>query len=156
VQWLVDSALVNICYRITEPYVPLSANADRDYYKLYINDTGLLCAMYGYDVKLAILRNTIKGNAKGGIYENVISECLIKRGYKLYCFRPNDNKEIEFLIEKNGEVVPVEVKAANSKAISLDSYIKEFEPTIAYKLVGTGNGVAGVKRTIPHYMVMFL
>ncbi len=156
VQWLLDSALVNGCYKISEPYLPLMANADKNYYKLYINDTGLLCAMYGFETKLAILQNKIKGNAKGGIYENVISECLIKNGYKLYFYKPNDDREIEFLIEKNTEVLPIEVKSSNNRTTSLDLYIKDFNPSVAYKLVSTGNGSVNTKKTIPHYMVIFL
>jgi len=156
VQWLLDSSLINGCYKVSEPYLPLMANADKNNYKLYINDTGLLCAMYGFETKLAILQNKIKGNAKGGIYENAISECLIKKGYKLYFYKPNDDREIEFLIEKNGEVVPVEVKSSNNRTTSLDLFIKDFEPSLAYKLVSTRNGIFNVKKTIPHYMVIFL
>ncbi len=156
VQWLLDSALVNGCYRVCEPFLPLVANSDKNYYKLYINDTGLLCAMYGFETKLAILNNTIKGNAKGGVYENVVSESLIKKGYKLHFYRPDDNREIEFLIEKNGEVLPIEVKASNSGTTSLDLYIQDFEPSFGFKLVSTGNGVLNKKRTIPHYMVLFI
>ena len=55
------------------------ANVIEEQFKLYINDTGLLCVMYGFETKKAILNNTIKGNAKGGIYENIISELLIKK-----------------------------------------------------------------------------
>lgn len=79
IQWLKDSNLVNICYNVYEPYIPLLGNSDDNQFKLYINDTGLLCAMYGFETKKAILTNTIKGHAKGGIYENIIAECLIKK-----------------------------------------------------------------------------
>lgn len=156
VQWLKDSDIVNVCYNIHEPYLPLMANANEDQFKLYINDTGLLCCMYGFDTKLAILNNTIKGNARGGVYENIISECLIKRGYTLYYFKPDSEHEIEFLIEKNGNVVPVEVKAGNNPTASLNSFIKDYSPSLVYKLIGGRNGQIGVKVTLPHYMVMFL
>lgn len=156
VQWLKDSEIVNACYNIREPYLPLMANANDDQFKLYINDTGLLCCMYGFDTKLAILNNNIKGNARGGIYENIISECLIKRGYTLYYFKPDSEHEIEFLIEKNGDVVPVEVKAGNTSTPSLNNFIKDFSPSFAYKLIGGRNGQVDVKITLPHYMVMFL
>lgn len=156
VQWLKDSEIVNACYNIREPYLPLMANANDDQFKLYINDTGLLCCMYGFDTKLAILNNTIKGNARGGIYENIISECLIKRGYTLYYFKPDSEHEIEFLIEKHGDVIPVEVKAGNAPTPSLNRFIKEFSPSLAYKLIGGRNGQVDVKMTLPHYMVMFL
>ncbi len=51
VQWLKDSNIVNACYNVHEPYLPLMANANENQYKLYINDTGLLCAMYGFETK---------------------------------------------------------------------------------------------------------
>ena len=156
VQWLADSALVHICYNIHEAYLPLSANAVEEQFKLYINDTGLLCAMYGFETKRAILDNTLKGNAKGGIYENIISECLIKLGYKLYYYRPDDSHELEFLLEKNGEVVPVEVKAGNNPTVSLNSFIKKYQPSVAYKLINGNLGISDGKFTMPHYMIMFV
>ena len=156
VQWLKDSNIVNPCYNIHEPYLPLMANAEEDQFKLYINDTGLLCAMYGFETKRAILENTIKGNAKGGIYENIIAETLVKNGYALYYYKPDDSNELEFLIEKNGEVVPVEVKAGNTATKSLNRFIEAYKPSAAYKIVDGNVGTSDVKLTIPHYMAMFL
>ena len=156
VQWLKDSEIVNACYNIREPYLPLMANASEEQFKLYLNDTGLLCSMYGHETKLAILKDTIRGNARGGIYENIISECLIKQGYTLYYFKPDSEHEIEFLIEKNGEVIPVEVKAGNNPTASLNQFIVDFKPSAAYKLIGGRNGKVGTKITLPHYFVMFL
>lgn len=156
VQWLIDSYIVNPCYNISEPYIPLMANAKDEQFKLYINDTGLLTCMYGFETKRAILNDTIRGNARGGLYENIIAECLVKRGYKLYYYKPDDNHELEFLLEKNGGVIPVEVKAGNSATVSLNNFIKDFNPSIAYKLIGNRNGKVDSKVTLPHYMVMFL
>ena len=156
VQWLKDSEIVNACYNIREPYLPLMANANEDQFKLYVNDTGLLCSMYGFDTKLAVLNDSIRGNARGGIYENIIAECLIKRGYTLYYYKPDGQHEIEFLIEKNGTIVPIEVKAGNNPTPSLNNYIEQYAPDTVYKLIGGRNGKVGVKETLPHYMVMFL
>ena len=156
VQWLKDSEIVNACYYIREPYLPLMANTKDDQFKLYINDTGLLCCMYGFETKLAVLNDTLRGNARGGIYENVISERLLKRGYTLYYYRPDSEHEIEFLIEKNGEVIPVEVKAGNNPTPSLNGYIEEHSPSVAYKLIGGRNSKVGVKTSLPHYFVMFI
>ena len=155
IQWLKDSSLVHICYNVREPIIPLLGNMIEEQFKLYINDTGLLCSMYGNETKKAILDNTIIGNAKGGIYENAISESLIKKGYKLYYYKPDDSHEIEFVIEHNG-VIPIEVKSGNTASISLNNFIHDFKPKIAYKLINGSNGLVGVKKTIPHYMVMFI
>ena len=156
IQWLEDSALVHVCNNIQEPFIPLMANAREDQFKLYINDTGLLCALYGTETKKAIIMNTIKGNAKGGIYENIIAESLVKRGYKLYYYKPNDDNELEFLIEKDGEVRPIEVKAGNNATVSLNNFIRDYEPSIAYKFVLGNIGMNDKKITLPHYMIMFL
>ena len=156
VQWLIDSAIVNPSYNVREPYIPLMANASDSQFKLYINDTGLLCALYGFETRRAILDGSIKGNAKGGIYENIIAECLIKNGYKLYYYKPDDDHELEFLIEKNGTIIPIEVKATNNASVSLNNFIKDFDSEIAYKLISGNVGKTGPKITLPHYMVMFL
>lgn len=156
VQWLKDSDTVNLCYNVHEPCLPLLANATTEQFKMYINDTGLLCAMYGFETKKAILENSIKGNAKGGLYENIISETLVKKGYALYYYRPDDENELEFLIEKDGEVIPIEVKAGNTATKSLNRFIDKYKPTISYKIVDGNVGLDGAKLTIPHYMAMFL
>ena len=107
--------------------------------------------------KLAVLTKKIQGNAKGGIYENVISEMLIKRGYNLFYYKTqNSSMELEFVIEKDGEVVPVEVKAGNTSTASLNSYLKEYRPSVAYKLIDGNIGVTDHKITLPHYMAMFI
>lgn len=156
IQWLKDSALVHVCYNVREPYVPLMANSQEDQFKLYINDTGLLCAMYGAQTKLAVLNNTIRGAAKGGIFENVISESLIKKGYDLYYYKPDERHELEFLLEKDGGVIPVEVKAGNTATVSLNNFIKNHEPEKAYKFIDGNVGISGKKITLPHYMIMYV
>lgn len=155
--WISDASFVNVCYRVSEPFIPLSGNEIIADYKLYINDTGLLLAMYGKDAKLNVLLNKMKGNAKGGIYENVIAELLLKNGHSLHYYRTDDNgHEVEFLIEKNGEVIPIEVKASNNSTISLNDYINKFSPNTSYKLINGNVGFVDRKITLPHYMIIFI
>lgn len=157
IKWLCDSSLVNKCCNVSEPYIPLLGYELEEQFKLYLNDTGLLCHLYGRETKLAIINNTIKGNAKGGIYENVISELLLKKGYKLYYYKSNNSTlEIEFIIEKNGDVLPIEVKAGNDSTPSLNNFINKFNPYIAYKLINGNVGIIDNKKTIPHYMILFI
>ena len=156
VKWLKDSSLVNPCYNVSKPEIPLLAFEKENQFKLYLNDTGLLTELYGRETKVAVLNNTIKGNGKGAIYENVISQLLTSKGYKLHYYRPDDNRELEFVIEKGGEVLPVEVKAGNTASTTLNNFINDFKPSIAYKIINGNVGLSDVKFTIPHYMVMFL
>ena len=122
-----------------------------------MNDSGLLMARYGMQTKLAVLRNIIKGNSKGGIYENLISEMLVKKGYHLNYYKTEDSRmELEFLIEKEGTVIPVEVKAGNSHTLSLNNFMKRFQPPYAYKLIDGNIGFSEGKITLPLYMAMFI
>ncbi len=156
IQWLKDSAMVQVCCNLSEPCLPLKANANGDQFKLYLNDTGLLCCTYGFETKLAVLNDTVRGNARGGIYENVISECLVKKGYSLYYHKPDSVHEIEFFIERGGAVIPIEVKAGNRSTPSLRQFIARYRPTYACKLTNTQNGRVDEIITLPHYMVMFI
>lgn len=156
IKWLKDSFLVNACTNVSEPLISLIGNEKQEQFKLYYNDTGLLFATYGPETRLALLNGTLKGNTKGGVYENIIAECLLKNGYTLHYYHPDDTHELEFLIEKDGEVIPIEVKASNSSSITLNNFIKTYNPKIAYKLIKGNNGISGTKHTLPHYMVMFI
>ena len=157
ITWLKDANIAHLCYNVYEPFLPLNANGKENEFKVYVNDTGLLMARYGMQTKLAVLTGKILGNAKGGIYENLISEMLVKRGYGLNNYKTDSSTmEIEFIIEKNGEVVPVEVKAGNTSTPSLNRYLELYHPSLAYKLIDGNIGTNGVKITLPHYMAMFL
>ena len=113
-------------------------------------------ALFGFATKQALLNGKLKGPAKGGIYENFVAETLIKNGYTLHYYKPNDNSELEFVIEKDGEVIPIEVKAGNTATKSLNLFIETFEPTTAYKLINGNIGQNEEKITLPHYLTMFI
>ncbi len=156
VQWLHDANMAYICYNTTIPILPLKAYEKDNEFKLYIADTGLLLALFGFATKQALLNGTLKRFAKGGIYENFVAETLIKNGYTLHYYKKGDNLELEFIIEKNGEVIPIEVKAGNSATKSLDSFIEEFSPSIALKLINGNIGIVNEKLTLPHFLTMFI
>lgn len=156
VQWLHDANMAYICCNTSMPVLPLKAYEKDNELKLYINDTGLLMAMYGFETKQAFLNGKLTGPAKGGIYENFAAETFVKNGYTLHYYKPDDNSELEFVIEKNGEVVPVEVKAGNTATKSLNLFIEKFRPSAAYKLITGNTGRNDVKITLPHYLAMFI
>ena len=119
-------------------------------------DTALLLALLGFEIKRALLNNTLKGFLKGGIYENYIAETLIKRGHTLHYFKPNDNLELEFIIEKDGKVIPLEVKVGYTITKSLDSFINDFNLSMAIKLINGNASKVQNKYTISHFLVMFI
>lgn len=156
VQWLRDANMVYICCNTTTPELPLGAYEKENEFKIYMNDTGLLMALFGFATKQALLNGKLQGFVKGGIYENFIAETLVKKGYQLHYYKPDDEIELEFVIETGDGVVPLEVKAGNRATKSLNAYIEEFKPTAAYKLINGNVGENGLKVVIPHYLAMFL
>ena len=156
IQWLIDANMVYSCRNLSEPALPLRYNEKENEFKIYMNDTGLLMALYGYETKRALFNNTLTGPAKGGIYENYVAESLIKKGYNLHYFKPNDEMELEFVIEKDGGVVPIEVKAGNNATKSLNRFIDKYSPKVAYKIMSGNLGTDAMRFSIPHYMVMFV
>jgi predicted AAA+ superfamily ATPase len=156
-EWLRDAGLIKFCNNVSAPSFPLVAYRNADYFKIYITDIGILNAMYGFDMKAQLFYNTLKGPAKGGIYENLIADILIKKEIPLYYYKPGESKqEIEFLLTDKGDIIPVEVKAGNKRTPSLDEFIERYDPPYALKLI-TGNlGAEGKKITMPLYMAMFI
>lgn len=156
IQWLRDANMAYICYNTTMPMLPLKAYEKDSEFKVYINDTGLLLALYGFATKQALLNGNLKGFAKGGIYENFVAETLVKNGYSLHYFKPNDNSELEFVIERNGEVEPIEVKSGNTATKSLNQFIENFSPSVAFKLISGNIGENDQIISLPHYLTMFI
>ncbi len=157
IEWLIDAGLVNKVNNLSVPSMPLMAYEKEDEFKIYVSDIGLLTSMYGYPTQKALYEDKLTGSAKGGIYENLIFDILAKKGLKLnYYKNPSNSQEIEFIFENEKGVIPVEVKSSRGQTISLNEFIKEFNPQIAYKLISGNIGQKDNKVTLPLYMAMFL
>ena len=157
IDWLRESALVFQCHNVETADIPLNAYRKDECFKLYTSDTGILVSMMGFPAVRTLLDNTIRGFAKGGVYENVIMGMLVRRGYTPYYYHPKSNlAEIDFLIENDSGVIPVEVKSGNDSSASFDRFLERPETKFGYKFVNGNLGHIGKKITLPHYMAMFV
>lgn len=155
--WLRDANLVRYCRAVTTPQFPLRAYEDESKFRVYLSDPGLLCAMYGFEMITAIIRDELQGPMKGGIYENVVADMLVKAGRDLhYWMNDKGNIKIEFLLEKEASVVPVEVKAKRGATASLNKLLEQDDMKYGYKLSAGNIGVSGKKITLPLYMALYL
>ena len=155
--WLEDAGLVCMVNNVSLPQMPLKAYEQPENFKIYTTDIGLTTSMYGFETQKALITKELKGHAKGGIYENLIFDMLYKRGFKLNYYKKSDNaQEIEFIFERDGSVIPIEVKSKNGETESLNSFIAEYAPPYAYKLIDGNIGVNETKISIPQYMAMFI
>lgn len=155
--WLNDAGMIKLVYNVSTPQLPLRAYEKSNEFKIYATDIGLTTALYGFETQTALVNDILKGPAKGGIYENLIFDILNKKGYMLhYVKKENNTQEIEFLLEQQCAIIPIEVKSKKGETRSLNEFLKEWEPPYAYKLTNTNIGQVDTKITIPHYMAMFL
>ena len=157
VDWLCDASFASRTLNVTVTEVPLNAQVRDGWFKLYLSDIGLLSALYGTETKGLLYSGRLKGNAKGGLYENLIAGVLDRKGIPLYYFKSEDGaREVEFAIERDGGIVPVEVKASNGATISLNEALENPQVPYGYKFIDGNVGVSGKKITLPHYMAMFI
>ena len=160
IDWLVDAGIVNRCYCMRMPELPLGGNYDEDKYKLYMADTGLLIAMLDEEEQLDIRANRNLGTYKGALYENFIGEALVKQGYNLYYYKREDSRlEEDFFVRDAKSLVPVEVKAGSTKSKTLQTLIKsEKYQDINYgiKFIKGNVGENDSMITFPHFCAFLL
>lgn len=159
IEWLLRADMVHLCKRVTDIKYDLEDYARNDFFRAYTTDLSLLISMKDFSLKQHIVEHTLSGNTKGGLYECAIADALHKKGYPLYFYKNDTSKkELDFIIQIDGEVVPIEVKSGNTKAKSLSATIKkEKNISCAYKFVD-GNVVVNESGiiTLPLYMASFI
>lgn len=160
VEWLSNAGIVNVCYCMNYPELPLKGNYDEKKYKIYMADTGLFIAMLDDEVQEDLRVNKNIGAYKGAIYENIVADMLVKSDYMLYYYsKENSTMEEDFFIRTADALVPVEVKARNGNAKTLKNLIeRDNYPDIHYgiKMVDGNIGVQNNIRTFPHYLTFLL
>ena len=160
VEWLVNAGIVNICYCMNYPELPLKGNYDPGNYKLYYCDTGLLVGALDDETQYDLRTNQNLNTYKGALYENVVGEILVKQGYSLFFYRNESGTlEMDFFGRDAESLIPVEGKANNSSVHSLNTLVNSSEyPDIKYgiKLAARNIGFNGKFYTIPYFLAFLL
>lgn len=159
INWLNDAGTTLPCYNIVEPRIPLSINHKRNLFKLFMLDTGLLCASCNNNVQFALLNGNVEINM-GSILENCIAQQLKANGFDLYYFNSKKYGEIDFVVEKGLNIQYIEVKSgANYQSHkALDNVEKVIEWKHNKNIVLCKDQIQETNDTIyyPWYMVMFI
>lgn len=159
IEWLLRADLIHLSKLVTNVKYDLDDYSRDDFFRAYTTDLSLLLAMKDFSLKQRIVENSLEGNTKGGIYECAIADALHKKGYNLYFYKnETTKKEIDVIIQKDGEIIPIEIKSGNSRANSLKSLLKNnSDVTISYKFIdgNIGESEEGIV-TFPLYMSAFL
>lgn len=131
---------------------PLENYRDIDSFKIYVSDMGLLCAKK--DVSANDIRYMVDelNDFKGGMTENYVNVQLSINGYNTYYWQSERGAEIDFIIQREGRLIPIEVKSAdNTRAKSLKVYMDTFKPEYAIKLSSKNFGYEDNKKIVPLY-----
>ena len=134
INWLVDAGLVLKVNRVEKPTMPLKAYADYDAFKLFLFDIGLLNAMGELDQKILLEKNAILKEYKGALTEQFVCQQLFPKKELFYWSASNATAEVDFVIQHQNEIIPIEVKAEeNLKSKSLKVYVDKFKPETTYR-----------------------
>ena len=160
IEWLENAGIVNISYLMEQPSLPLKGNYNPDNYRLYFADTGLLIGSLDEEVQEDLRNNENMNTYKGALYENIVSDMLVKEGYNLYFYKDDSKKiEMDFMIRDKDSLIPVEVKANNNATISLNNLINNKQyADIKYgiKLCNKNIGFNGKFYTFPYFLTFLL
>ena len=157
--WLADAGVTLPCYNVVAPVVPLESNGKRNLFKLFMGDTGLLCAASMGNVQLDVLQGNLEVNL-GSITENVIAQELFAHGFDLHYFNSKGEGEVDFIVQDGASVLPIEVKSGNDwhahRALINVLGVREWGLERAYVLCRGNVEQTGRITYLPLYMSMFI
>lgn len=157
-QWLVDGGLIHLLEKVENAQLPLSAFADGTYYKVYLCDVGLLSRRLGLSYQLIMEAPEKMGTFRGALTENYVLNELIALNLHPYYWRSGNTAELDFILEVNGEIIPIEAKAnLNTQAKSYGVFVNKYKPNCGFKfsLKNSGHHQVGSTKTfsLPLFLV---
>lgn len=152
IEWLCLSGIVSQVYRVEQIKKPLENYRDIDAFKIYVSDLGLLCAKKDLVANDIIYMVEELNDFKGGMTENYVNVQLCISGYNTYYWNSERGAEVDFVIQRDGQLIPIEVKSAdNTRAKSLQVYMDTYKPAFAIKLSAKNFAFEDNKKTVPLY-----
>ena len=133
IDWLIASNMILISHLVSTPLIPLKGYEEPENFKLFLNDIGILNNLLELNTKDIYLDNI--SLYKGIITENYVATELVNNGFSLYYWQSNGKAEIDFVINNNDGIIPIEVKSSNNtQSKSLNVYIDKFKPKYAIRI----------------------
>jgi predicted AAA+ superfamily ATPase len=155
--WLIDAGVSLPVYNVTEFEIPLEASKKSNLFKLFLSDVGMLTSAYGSATVLRLLEKGKDINC-GAMFENAIAQELTAHGYKNYYFNNKKHGEVDFLLEHNNELLPIEVKSGKDyqkhSALSYFMSTRQFNNAIVLSNFNVSQNDKIIY--LPIYMIMFI
>ena len=152
IEWLCLSGIVSQVYKAEQIKKPLENYRNIDSFKIYVSDLGLLCAKKDLTATDILYMVDEINDFKGGMAENYANVQLTINGYNTYYWESERGAEVDFVIQRNGQLIPIEIKSAdNTRAKSLRIYMNTYKPAYAIKLSTKNFGLEDNKKIVPLY-----
>lgn len=156
--WLSTAGLIHKCTCVSQGTMPLEAFADPNTFKVYLTDTGLLCAKFGIPAPMVLQAPHSFDTFKGALTENFVMQALVTAGLKPHYWTSSGTAEVDFVYQDGaGNVVPLEVKAATHvRSRSLKLFMEKYKSPYGLRVSGRNFGIEGNLYSIPLYSVFAL
>ena len=160
VDWLNNAGIINVCYCLEQPELPLKGNYNLDNYRIYFRDTSLLIGSLDEEAQEDLRNNKNFNTYKGAIYENIVADTLVKQGYQLYFYKNEKGTiEMDFFVRDTNSLIPIEVKANDEATVSLNNLIDNTtyrDIKYGIKLCNKNIGYNGKFYTFPYFLTFLL
>ena len=157
--WLADAGVALPVFNVEEPRLPLKLGEQRNLFKLFLSDVGLLASQYAANIAIEILTGDAKINY-GAIYENFAAQELRAHGYNLYYFNNKKQGELDFVVENKDSILPIEIKSGKDykRHNALSNVILNDEYNISEAIVFSNGNIESEGKVLymPIYMLMYL
>ena len=154
IEWLNFAGVVRKCQKITRGIMPIAVYSDLSSFKLYMGDAGMLTMKSGMAHSTILSNLEIDNTFIGAIAENYVAVALATNGYPLYYWQSDNSAEVDFVIQKDDLVIPIEVKAGkNTKSRSLSVYREKYKPEYAIRISTKNFGFENGIKSVPVYSV---
>lgn len=153
IMWLKNSGIVNQVYKANAE-LPLEMYKDLTSFKLYMSDVGLFVNKTKYPLYQIDLSTQPTMISMGPLTEHYVANELRTKGYETYYWESDGKAELDFMIQKEAEIIPIEVKTSiHTKARSLDMYMKKYNPRYAIRISEKNFGFENNIKSVPLYAV---
>lgn len=154
--WLTKASVVIRCNKVKEGKEPLASYEDFSSYKVYMSDVGLFCAKSG-NSHLSVTGRTMGDSAKGALTESYVAQHLHANGFRIFYWESGNQAEVDFVIQIENDVVPIEVKSCNAvRSQSLEVFRKRYNTNRAIRISARNFGYENGIKSIPLYAVWCL
>ena len=158
-EWLKSAGIVLVCNNVIDIRYPLPLYEEEDNFRAYYLDSGLFISFFDTDTNKQLRVENEFSAYKGALYENVVLSELYKSGFEnIFFYRSKDSTiELDFLLQYNSEIIPIEVKAKKGKTLSLNTAINKFEEIkYSIKLSRQNIGYTNKIITLPYALTFLL